>query len=284
MYGIAKFEFCIRNLTRDQSAERLIPFLCDAGDPETEYEIVYSRDLSSICRGERIGQTEAVLAYRDGDRLFCAYHHQGRIYAVCEETPGKVFLHLQEEASEHPWHHYFLPDLLHLERPLAERDCFVLHSSYVSFGDDAILFTAPSGGGKTTQAELWISHLGASVINGDKTAIGKTDGKWFAYGLPISGSSPYCLNETHPVRAIVILEKAPRNQLIEIGIAGFSRILSQTILNTWDEKFCGKVMDLVTQACQEIPIYLFRCTKTEDAAYMLHDVLYKKESAYGTQQ
>ena len=56
-----------------------------------------------------------------------------------------------------------------------------LHSSYIIYHDKAILFTGPSGIGKTTQAELWRDYQGAEIINGDVTLIRKWDGRYCAF-------------------------------------------------------------------------------------------------------
>lgn len=281
MYKIAKLKFCIRNLTGNQSAARLVPFLYQGNDPDLTYEIRYTDDLIAVCKGKEIACSASVRVFEYGNSLICAYLLNGQVYAVREESGDTVILHLYESQRNEIWHEYFLPDLLHLERPLIRRDCFVLHSSYIATEHGAILFTAPSGGGKTTQAQLWVDHKNARIINGDKTAVCLDAGCWFACGLPISGSSPYWLNENHPLRAIVILEKAPENRLYRVDVRGFSRILSQTIMNTWDSDYCAMAMDLVSRACCEVPVYLYQCTKEPDAADVLYQTLFGKEDSYG---
>lgn len=283
MYRIAKLKFCIRNLTGNQSADRLVPFSYGGNNPELVFEIRYTDDLWSACKGREIFCSDTVRVFENEPNLICAYMLNRQIFAVREETSDKVILHLHESERNAVWHEYFLPDLLHLERPLLQRDCFVLHSSYIATEHGAILFTAPSGGGKTTQADLWVKHKNARIINGDKTAVGVEAGVWNAYGLPISGSSPYYLNETHPLRAIVILEKSPVNRLYRVDVKAFSRILSQTILNVWDPEFCAAAMDLVSGACNEIPVYLYQCTKDADAVEMLYEELFAKENAHGVE-
>ena len=48
----------------------------------------------------------------------------------------------------------------------------VLHSSYVlTQSGAAVLFSGPSGIGKSTQAALWQQYAGADVINGDRTLL-----------------------------------------------------------------------------------------------------------------
>ena len=47
-----------------------------------------------------------------------------------------------------------------------EKDSFILHASYVVRDGKALLFSAPSGTGKSTQAEFWHTRRGCDIING----------------------------------------------------------------------------------------------------------------------
>ena len=158
----------------------------------------------------------------------------------------------------------------------------VLHSSYVAIEGEALLFTAPSGGGKSTQAELWKKYKDAEIINGDKSIVGKENGKWNAYGIPFSGSSEYCVNRTCPLKAIVILDKGTENYPMQVGMKGFQKVFSQITVNPWDKEFCNKAMDLVMEVCNEVPIYYYSCTKTQEAVDVLYQEFVEKGILNGT--
>jgi len=275
VFFIAGLTFEIKN--GDQSADRLIPFLCCNQEPELHYEIKYVDYPENMIRGSEIAAGHSIRVYQANNTRISAHLESGHVHAVTEESENHVTIYLPQDAENKPWHRYYLTDLLNLERHLLKKDAFVLHAAYIATPSGAILFTAPSGGGKTTQANLWIHHLGARMINGDKAAISRKDGTWYAHGLPVSGSSEYFLNESMPIRAIVILEKWPENQIFPLGSAGFPRIFSQVIQNTWDIGYTEKIMDLVADAVSTIPIYLYRCTKESDAAVYLHHYLYGKD-------
>ncbi len=51
---------------------------------------------------------------------------------------------------------------------LLYRDCLTFHCSYILHQNRAILFAAPSGTGKSTQAALWEKYRGAEIIIGDR--------------------------------------------------------------------------------------------------------------------
>lgn len=65
---------------------------------------------------------------------------------------------------------------------------FLMHGSVVSLNNQAYMFTAPSGTGKTTRTRLWVDEYPSSiVINGDKPLIKVTEEDIFACGTPWCG-------------------------------------------------------------------------------------------------
>ena len=90
------------------------------------------------------------------------------------------------------------------------------HASFIEYAGQAILFTAASGTGKSTQAELWRVHRGAEVLNGDKAAV-KLEGTPLACGLPFCGTSGICVNRDVPLRAVVVLSQGPDNTVSRLS-------------------------------------------------------------------
>lgn len=106
--------------------------------------------------------------------------------------------------------------LLALERHLACQNAFILHCAYMVFEDRAILFSGPSGIGKSTHSNLWCKYFPqkTSIINGDKCLLTQENNKLFANGWPVCGSSEICKNEKKEVAAIILLQQAAINQII----------------------------------------------------------------------
>ena len=96
---------------------------------------------------------------------------------------------------------------------LPKYDAVVFHGAVLAKGSKAYAFTAKSGVGKTTHTRLWLSELGESVhyINGDKPVIRIIDGVPYAYGTPWRGKEGYGTNESAPLAAIALLERAEVN-------------------------------------------------------------------------
>lgn len=166
------------------------------------------------------------------------------------------------------------------EKMLMERDVFVLHASFVIHDGKAILFTAPSGTGKSTQAEQWVHHRGARQVNGDRVLIQKWKGVWYACGFPICGSSNVCLNERAPIRAVVYLQQGTRNEAAPLsGVDSVKRLTGETTMNIWNQAFVRRAMDQIEAFCADVPIVYYCCTKDGDAVDILEK--YLKENTHG---
>lgn len=177
----------------------------------------------------------------------------------------------REEISEK----YILPCLA-AEHLIARNNGFVFHCAYIDHNGKAILFTAPSGTGKSTQAELWKQHRSAEIINGDRAAVRLENGILLAEGIPFSGSSQYCENRSLPIEAIVYLEQAPQTTIRKLrGYEAFSKIWEGVSVNTWDKKDMELVSAVVQKAAAEIPMFHLSCTPDESAVIALEEALRK---------
>ena len=162
-------------------------------------------------------------------------------------------------------------------RVLAEHGGVVLHSSYVlTKQGEALLFSAPSGTGKSTQAELWRKFAGAKVINGDRALIKAQNGVT-ANGIFFSGTSGICENVTAPIRAIVLLRQSFANELKKVsGKEAFMRLLPQCSYYPKEEENLKLVTGILAEIISAVPIYDFGCVPEKSAVTALNEVLYGK--------
>lgn len=164
--------------------------------------------------------------------------------------------------------------LFALEHDCLQHHAFLLHASYIIHEGKAILFTAPSGNGKSTQADLWKKYAGAQIINGDRAMVFFENGQWYAGGFPVCGSSDYCLNRTAQLKAIVYLEKATENNLHQLtGLQIIRYLYGQTFVNRWNKQDCSAVSDMLIELSQDVPVFRYACTKEPDAVLDLRCVI-----------
>ena len=164
--------------------------------------------------------------------------------------------------------------LLALERRLIRKDEMVLHCAYVEYKGEAILFSAPSETGKTTQADLWAKHRGSRTVNGDRALLGKTGGRWTAQGWPVCGTSEVCHNESIPIRAVVMLSQAKENRAERMTPGqAFPLLYSQITVNKWNMEDHVHTLDLIDSFLKEVPVYHLGCTISEEAVECLAGVM-----------
>lgn len=165
-------------------------------------------------------------------------------------------------------------EAISIEQILNKNTTFVLHSSFINVENKAILFSAPSGTGKSTQAELWKKYENADIINGDKAGVRKVEGRWMAYGLPFAGSSNIFRNEKAPISHIIVLRQGKQNRLKKLSPReAFIKIYSETTIHTWDSEFQENIINMITDLVQEIPVYLYECLPDKSAVDFLKSTI-----------
>ncbi len=160
------------------------------------------------------------------------------------------------------------------EHLIAQNGGFIFHCSYIAVNGKAILFTAPSGTGKSTQADLWNRHRGAPIYNGDRSVIRWENGQAYACGIPFAGSSQICENMTLPLGAIVYLRQAPQTTIRRLrGAESFRSLWEGCSVNVWDRADVDKVSETVMKVLSAVPIFELACTPDESAIAALEGVL-----------
>lgn len=164
--------------------------------------------------------------------------------------------------------------LLALERRLVRKDQMVLHCAYVEYRGEAILFSAPSETGKTTQAGLWEKYRGSRTVNGDRSLLGKKEGGWIAQGWPVCGTSEVCHNEAIPIKAVVMLSQAKGNRAEKLKPGqAFPLLYSQITVNKWNMQDHLHTMDLIEDFLGSVPVIHLGCTISEEAVECLEEAL-----------
>ena len=163
---------------------------------------------------------------------------------------------------------------MELEHQIVQHHGFLFHSSYIRYGDGAILFTAPSGTGKSTQADLWCRLRDAELINGDRSAVVMEEGKAMVHGVPYSGSSGVSHNVTLPLKAIVRLTQAPVTRIKRLtGLQAFRHVWEGCTINTWNRNDMSLCMETVMEVVQSVSVFHLACTPDESAVIALEKAL-----------
>lgn len=169
-------------------------------------------------------------------------------------------------------------EFLNLEKYLLRHEALVLHSSFIEYEGKAILFTAPSGTGKSTQANLWKKYEGTEIINGDRSIVHRTaPGVFQMHGLPFCGSSQIHLNKEMPLGAIVFIEQHPTNIVEPMSPAhAFGKLYGEMSINSWNREAVEKGMQVIENLVASIPMVHLKCNMEQDAVNTLKNYLHEK--------
>ena len=138
----------------------------------------------------------------------------------------------------------------------------------------AIIFTAPSGVGKSTQADLWHQYRGAEIINGDRAAIRAGESGYEVWGVPFSGSSKFCKNVRLPLKTIVCLSQAEKTSICLLNSITSFRLLWEGcgFYGAATERMsncCDTILDLISK----VPVFSLACTPDESAVIALENAM-----------
>jgi len=143
----------------------------------------------------------------------------------------------------------------------------LLHSSCIVVDGVAYAFSADSGTGKSTHASLWLEHFKdrAYMLNDDKPAIRKIDGKIYACGTPWSGKYDYSKPENVPLGAICFIERSENNWIkkADTGKAVFN-IFSQTIRKLGMNGM-NRLFDVIEDIFSSVDLYELGCNISDEA-------------------
>lgn len=139
-----------------------------------------------------------------------------------------------DECGQYPHSEAFIESLALYRKictQLALRDIVLIHGSSLMADNEAVLFCANSGTGKSTHTRLWREVFGDKVvmINDDKPLVRIVDGAPVIYGTPWNGKHHLGSNISAPLKHICFLRRGEQNELHPADCADvFTRLMRFT--------------------------------------------------------
>ena len=151
---------------------------------------------------------------------------------------------------------------------LSKENTFLFHCSAIAFDGAGVLFTAPSGTGKSTHTRLWRECFGerVTVINDDKPLLKVKDDGIYVYGTPWCGKHGIETNTSAKIKAVVLIERAAENSLERLTFdEGYKVLFTQTHRPSEPE---GAVSALrfINHFAESVSMYRMKCTISPEAA------------------
>ncbi|MBR1442769.1 MAG: hypothetical protein IJ583_04470 [Firmicutes bacterium] len=156
---------------------------------------------------------------------------------------------------------------------LLQYDGFMLHSSTVVLNNEAYMFSAPSGTGKSTHTQLWLKEFGdkAYILNDDKPAIRFFNDGIYAYGTPWSGKTDQNVNKKVPVKAIIFIERSENNHIEKMGATETLKMLLYQGFRSRGKTGTENFLDMSEKIVNKIGVYKLGCNISREAVLTVYN-------------
>lgn len=144
----------------------------------------------------------------------------------------------------------------------------LMHGSAFAFDGQGVLFTAPSGTGKSTHAAFWREVYGGRVqpVNDDKPLLTVNKREVLVSGTPWDGKHHLSANVTVPLRAIVLLGRGETDKITRLtATAAYPLLLAQTYRPSDPDRLAA-TLALMDRAIPHLSFYRMSATLSPDAA------------------
>ncbi len=205
-------------------------------------------------------------SYPTEDRLVC------RMEAAADYSRAVIAFKEGLDASAGQWLTMMI-QLLHRCHMIISGG-LVMHAVSIQDGGRAILFSGPSGMGKSTQANLWAELRGSEIINGDRTTLVFRSGVLYATGSAWSGNSRIFTELSAPVKAIVFLEQAKEDTARRLTHAeALQNMIPRSYLPYFNQGLMDKALGNIELVMGCTPFFLLRNTATLESVRVLEEAL-----------
>lgn len=238
-----------------------------------------------ITRVEKFRTLTGQVVYQNPERMIFEHHgREQRLHAAGKDVFGiyyenddnSIDIELSKEIVHKININIFFLEMLAMERFLIKENAIVLHSSFIQWNQKGIVFSAPSGTGKSTQAELWRKYAGSQIINGDRSVLYKdpADGTFKASGIPFCGSSKINLYGSFPLEAVVFLSQSRQNSAKYYpSMYAVQKIFSETSMNQWNKNFVESSLTFIQELSETVKMIGLSCNISPEAVEELKKYL-----------
>lgn len=166
------------------------------------------------------------------------------------------------------------PSELMIRTRIIFNDGLVFHACGLDDNGRGLLMVGRAGVGKSTQGLLWAREDGVVVLSDDRVAVRlKTDGATI-YGTPWGGTANIARNHQVRLSAILLLEKARKNELVPLSPAESVPLLAaRAFLPYWNSALLTRAFDVLERLLAQIPVYCLRCCPEPGVIPLVRSVL-----------
>jgi len=155
----------------------------------------------------------------------------------------------------------------------------LFHGAVIALDNEGVLFTAPSGTGKTTHIMLWQKAFGerVEIINGDKPLLRFAENGVFACGTPWQGKENRGCNKQVPLKGICLLGRDTVNHVEKIPFAAALPTLLQQSYRFCEAEPVRRMMSLIGRL-SSVGLYRLGCNMELEAALVAERGIFSEKT------
>ena len=197
-----------------------------------------------------------------------------------------IIFEREKSNQEHAFEHLPIPnfseetlEITAVYRKIADKmieyDTFVFHGSAIAVEQEAFLFTAKSGTGKSTHTRLWREYLKdhAVMVNDDKPLIHVSEQGVMVYGTPWNGKHRLGENIAVPLKALCILTRAEKNHIDKISKSQAYAMLLQQVYRPKSPVLMQKTLQLIDKMAEQVELYRLGCNMEIQSAEIAYNTM-----------
>lgn len=262
-----KISFELTENTTKPDGEELMgeiePVIIKKSDPKSGYYIFFNNYGTTAIEPMKPSIIEADTTWSDirirytlNDEILAYHNHE----SVIKWINGHSFISLN----------------IAFRNLLVLKDGLQIHCASIEYEGMGLIFSAPSGTGKSTHVGLWRELYGSKVtiINEDRPAIRYINNVPMLCGTPWSGTSDNFENKTVPLNNIIILEQAKTNSIERLDATRALPMLApRCFLPYFDRDLMNTALIILEKLVHDVPVYLLKCRPDYEAVELVRKCL-----------
>lgn len=151
---------------------------------------------------------------------------------------------------------------------------FFLHASAVVYNDEAYLFSARSGTGKSSHTAHWLKEFdGSYILNDDKPVIFPQNEGVSVFGTPFAGKTDLHVNKKLPLRGVCFLKQGEENKITRISD---EKAIALTLNNTYRPKNAegmNLLLDMIERVVKQTDMFEMSCRNEPASSHISYNAM-----------
>ena len=205
--------------------------------------------------------------------LYCLSHGGCLPYVTADNDYRNIVLHTDTIEQQAMAEQFLLRTAF--ECRFCHEQIVSTHGACVELGDCAVIFTGPSGVGKSTRAQAWVDGLSAQMISGDRPAVRIEEDCCIACGVPWDGKEQVFRDVEKPLKCILEVRRSSGNYVRKLSREQARKLIAQqAFVPMWDMDAAFAAMANVREMVDRVPVYRVFCGPEPEDAKQICDILF----------